>query len=723
LRSQAIEVQLLSVESGVESNQSLSSEIRDTLKQRLEGIEQQLAMISASQNRGIEELHRSVACYISSAQSMSDITTPPSGNLKQEERRIGLQKSRTWNSATNTIVNDIEYAESELLVGTKTPRYYHMTLRQKASGCDDTCLCACHFNHKIRNSRFESSALFNEIFGKLFLGYSAIPVPETHCHMKSCLNSGRRYALDVRYCFPTWALKRVLLATICSHSTTSPNFAFRIVRRLPYSPGNVFSRINSRDFDGAIELLQTGMALVNDTEAGHGISILGAALRNPVFVPGLVRFIEFLFARQVDPHMPNDEGESAWHFAARLMFPKTPRAIVPVELQQLLYRLFPNPDWETFQFTHVHKVVVGFRPLNLAEELQNPRYLSQINTKDALGQTPLGLAAMLGDDQAVETLLLAGADPNPYGDSRTTFHPLRKAVRAHNPRCVELLIMASAAPLATDIRGASILHTAAAGSDEVTVVRSLVLAGIPLDGQNVRKCTPLSFTPLKDSFKVASFLLSQGANINNIDLDGDTPLTESIRLNAHGCLRLFLEKGADYTTVNQRRRTVLHCAAVHADVQTINILSNGGLCGLNAKALDTSGKSPMACLLERQYLPANVMEAFENLVRSVSTDRSFEKDQDSKRTSVLFPSFMATGAQLMITNTPEASNYNHSLPFVWLKLRVCLWILVVVSISFTLLNSGRGCLGETSRPKEENASHIGLNASKVLCWWAVSMKL
>ncbi|KAF6843826.1 B-cell lymphoma 3-encoded protein [Colletotrichum musicola] len=79
--------------------------------------------------------------------------------------------------------------------------------------------------------------------------------------------------------------------------------------------------------------------------------------------------------------------------------------------------------------------------------------------------------------------------------------------------------------------------------------------------------------PLNDNHKVARWLLSKGANINNSGKDGDTPLTEAVRLNAHNCLRLFIELGASLETINKRRWTVLHFAGAYGDASTMEDLS------------------------------------------------------------------------------------------------------------------------------------------------------
>lgn len=138
------------------------------------------------------------------------------------------------------------------------------------------------------------------------------------------------------------------------------------------------------------------------------------------------------------------------------------------------------------------------------------------------------------------------------------------------------------------------MHTVAAGCNNSQLVQPLVLAGVPADMRNSHHCTPLSFTPLCDNDEAAGLLLSRGANIDNTDKDGDTPLTEAIKLNAHKCLRLFMRSTAEFRLVNKRGWTFLHFAATYGDMETMEILVLAGLHGnqLRPHAADIEGNTP-----------------------------------------------------------------------------------------------------------------------------------
>ncbi|KAH6681106.1 ankyrin repeat-containing domain protein [Plectosphaerella plurivora] len=477
------------------------------------------------------------------------------------------------------------------------------------------CKCRCHL--LVRQSRHGSRGFFKYILGSLVLGYISVSSPTGDCDNPACARRENGLTMTLRYTFPTWVAKRVLTSSVSPWGSGPHIFTFATSRRIFYAPGNIFSRINSRDFGGATQLLQNGSANIRDIEARHGVSILGAALRHPALRPGFVRFIEFLFESGVDPHVSNDRGESPWLLASRLILPRTPAFMASPELKDQLRRLFPRLDWDNLHYTHLHMIISGLRPLDLKEALKVPDHHAQINARDALGETPLGLAAMLGDDEAVEALLLAGADPE--SGARGAPSPIRRAIQSRNRRCVELLLMRCTNPLVLDARGATLVHAAAAGNNTLNVVEPLLLAGIPTDSLNVHRCTPLSFTPLHDNHMVARYLIDRGANINNIDKDGDTPLTEAVRLNAHNCLRLFIESGADVRILNGRLRNVLHFAAAFGDVETLDILCTAKLEPASIQAGDFAGNTPADLLRMRQIQPEGLIEAFGRLVESLST--------------------------------------------------------------------------------------------------------
>jgi ankyrin repeat protein len=241
---------------------------------------------------------------------------------------------------------------------------------------------------------------------------------------------------------------------------------------------------------------------------------------------------------------------------------------------------------------------------------------------NALRETPLSLAASLGDSDGLKLLLEAGADPD-IPEPGSPHHPLRSAVRAGSISCFLLLKNPDIPLNITARRENTLLHDAATHSRGAAIPERLIAMGFPLEQPNFKNCTPLSFTPLKDNVEAARYFLRIGANIGNTDMDGDTPLTESIRRNAHKCLELFLSEGANYHTVNRRGRTILHFAGTFAGEKTLRILTSKNLYGLSTEALDRNGKTPRACFQERSFVSPIMAAAFEQLLSSLNLETDF----------------------------------------------------------------------------------------------------
>jgi ankyrin repeat protein len=93
-------------------------------------------------------------------------------------------------------------------------------------------------------------------------------------------------------------------------------------------------------------------------------------------------------------------------------------------------------SFEDYELSHVTKVVLGFRPLDIGAELERPENRALVNRVDKTGLTPLHWAATIGNSGAVQKLIEAGADPNakdPWANTSLT----RASQRSSSALCLE----------------------------------------------------------------------------------------------------------------------------------------------------------------------------------------------------------------------------------------------------------------------------------------------
>ena len=224
-------------------------------------------------------------------------------------------------------------------------------------------------------------------------------------------------------------------------------------------------------------------------------------------------------------------------------------------------------------YTQIHRVVLGLSMKRLEEVIS--MHPESIDAVDAQGRTPLTWAASRGDEHAVSLLLDAGADPNTfdvYSDGAITH-----AAENDHKACVRLLLEANAElspvlPSGQTQLGA-VNHTTRYAS-KVSSLKQLLDSGADVEASTLEGWTPLINVARLDKVDFARLLLDYGANINATSKLGQTPLTTAITYNSHNVLRLLLDRWREFSTCPRRYGpNLLQIAALHADIETINILT------------------------------------------------------------------------------------------------------------------------------------------------------
>lgn len=217
---------------------------------------------------------------------------------------------------------------------------------------------------------------------------------------------------------------------------------------------------------------------------------------------------------------------------------------------------------------------------------QTPR--PAIDLVDNSGKTTLSWAARRGDHEAVKPLLDCGADPDHADMSGMT--PLHWSLSADDTQCMQLLLAAKANVDAKDRNGNTALNLACRFKDDASWTEMLLSHKSDIESMDDSGTRPLHYAVMYNRTKNVSLLLHRGANINSVSSDGHTALMSGVIDNCHEPVGILLEdKTLDYGGKGYWERTVLHWAALYADLEMIALLQSAKWSNIDTMAGDTDG--------------------------------------------------------------------------------------------------------------------------------------
>ncbi|CAN8071618.1 unnamed protein product [Agarophyton chilense] len=245
----------------------------------------------------------------------------------------------------------------------------------------------------------------------------------------------------------------------------------------------------------------------------------------------------------------------------------------------------------------------GFTPVMFAARLGNAEIINMLINKGgsldfakADGFTALHLAALNGNTTSCKLLVEAGANtglPDENG-----YLPLQLATRHQHFDVVGTLLEAKVDADCSGPQGLTSLHIACFLGD-ARLIWLLIRSGADVNRVNKDKATPLHIAAGREQGRVSmQLLMANGAALEMLDNERDTPLHNACYKGLYQNVRLLLRRGANPSPVNEMSLTPLHLAADTGSEETVEALLKYGA---DVSARDTNLKTPYRMASERGH--------------------------------------------------------------------------------------------------------------------------
>ncbi|KAJ4416853.1 hypothetical protein N0V82_006492 [Gnomoniopsis sp. IMI 355080] len=498
------------------------------------------------------------------------------------------------------------------------------------SSCPAGCICACH---SVKD--WGRWILHFPFLGTLMVTHRGVLTTKqrTPCSNPRCpRNSASSYPLGtgqeklVRMdIYPSMWLLRATISVFLSFGVPSPELLIRVnkvfeITDVHSSMNQLLWAIQREEPEGVKHFLQSRLVRADDIygEPSNGFTPLRLALDRKSGEIASLLYSSGGFHGTLPPSAAS---------SLLLWLEQDPSAV------DFLTQHFPlSTILEEANYNPLHQIILGLRhddvpgprlgrpgrQLDLAAHLRtasinnNNNTTKMVNQPNAFGRTPLHVAALRGDADAVLALLDAGAARDARGNHGK--HALHYACKAGSIEVVDALVARGASLQVRDVLHRTPLF------DLVGYVSHLLTLGIVQEPEDWAKATLLALNCKRTA--ALERLLPYGPPAGH----GELPLYPAIHIGFQDGVRLLLAYGADCNrTIDAFGEGILHWLAGSGLAMLRLFKGLGVIRGVDVERRDHRGKTAMEIMEGRWDLTEEFRREFWELLEGV---RKEEEEED-----------------------------------------------------------------------------------------------
>lgn len=135
--------------------------------------------------------------------------------------------------------------------------------------CRNWCPCACHTNQKLK---LTAPGMMESVLGKIFVGYSGLPVLNKPCDFRGCRDRQKANA-TMEYWFPWWFVSINVKLHLMYLPRTGPQLQLSTTRRIPDDSQSIAFAMQG-NIDGLKYLFTQKLVGPRDVSDSRGFTLM-----------------------------------------------------------------------------------------------------------------------------------------------------------------------------------------------------------------------------------------------------------------------------------------------------------------------------------------------------------------------------------------------------------------------------------------------------------------